>query len=117
MEDRQIANSMASRKLIAVVLILSVLLATSVVALTYQRSAIEGYKVNVEAYKIERDLDRREVLAAAKEAFEEYYKLMANTSNIHVLDNFSHDIVFNNQTRQWFVAFRYTDEGISATTV
>ena len=42
---------------------------------------------------------------------------MANTSNIHVLDNFSHDIVFNNQTRQWFVAFRYTDQGISATTV
>ena len=117
MDDRQIANSMASRKLIAVVLILSVLLATSVVALTYQRSAIEGYKVNVEAYKIQRDLDRRKVLAAAKEAFEEYYKLMANTSNIHVLDNFSHDIVFNNQTRQWFVAFRYTDEGISATTV
>ena len=72
MEDRQIANSVASRKLIAVILILSVLLATSVVALTYQRSAIEGYKVNVEAYKIERDLDRREVLAVAKEAFEEY---------------------------------------------
>ena len=88
MADRQIANSGASRRLIAVILILSVLLATSVVALTYQRSAIEGY-----------------------------YKLMSNTSNIHVLDNFSHDIVFNNQTRQWFVAFRYTDEGISATTV
>ena len=49
MEDRQIPTNGASRKLIAVILILSVLLATSVVALTYQRSAIDGYKVNVEA--------------------------------------------------------------------
>ncbi len=109
MDSGRIALARTSGKVISVILLL--LLVVSFSANIYQQTVIRDFRKHGHA-------EQHEILAAATEAFKQYYKSHSNDNlDAHLLDKFDRTVIYDKKAKLWSVEFRYRVEGNAATTI